>query len=35
MLNKVNNREDIDKILEYLGKDYKTTPYLYINVISF
>lgn len=35
MLNKVNNREDIDKILEYLGKDYKTTPYLYINVIKY
>lgn len=35
MLAKVSSEEDISKIVNYIGNNYKSTPYLYANVIKY
>ena len=35
MLTKVTKKAEIDEIVKYIGDNYKTTPYLYANVIQY
>ena len=35
MLLKVSRKKEIDDIIEYIGSNYKATPYLYVNVIKY
>ena len=35
MLKKVSSQEEIRAITDYIGDDYKATPYLYVNVIKY
>ena len=35
MLVRISEKAHIDEIIEYIGDDYKATPYLYVNVIKY
>ncbi len=35
MLKEVSCNKEIEKIIEYIGSDFKATPYLYVNVIKY
>lgn len=35
MLNIVSKQNEIDEIIKYIGCNYKSTPYLYVNVVKY
>ena len=35
MLSRVTKKSEISEIVKYIGKEYKATPYLYVNVIKY
>ncbi len=35
MLNRVTNSKEVEEIVNYIGSNYKATPYLYANVIQY